>query len=161
MTTLKHPGRNDLPPPPTPEDSRIAKESIRQLKLVFDGIEPPVAPQITVRLQGHPESGPVEIPLAALEMLRHILGEMAKGNTVTLTPVTAELTTYQAADLLNVSRPYLIKKLEAGELPYRKVGTHRRIKLLDLIEYKERSNSRRDTALEELVRMTQESDEND
>ena len=96
-----------------------------------------------------------------LRLMAMILAEMGRGNAVTLTPVHAELTTHQAARFLNVSRPYLIKQLESGRLPYHKVGTHRRIALRDLLEYKERSNAERDSALKELARMTQELGEDD
>ena len=81
---------------------------------------------------------------------------MAKGNAVTLIPVNAELTTQQAAHILNVSRPFLIEQLEKGAIAYRKVGTHRRVMLKDLMEYRQTMDHNRLNALEELSAIDQE-----
>jgi excisionase family DNA binding protein len=97
-----------------------------------------------------------EIPAAAYQMLVDALTLMSQGNGVSLIPIQAELTTQEAADMLNVSRPFVIKLLETGEIPYRKVGTHRRIHLKDAIAYKQQIDTERSSALDELVKQSQE-----
>ena len=98
----------------------------------------------------------IELPAPAVRLLQRVLAEMSAGNAVTLIPVRAELTTRQAADILNVSRPYLIGLLEQGKIPYRKVGTHRRIRFLDLTDYRRRMDMESRQALEKLAAEAQE-----
>ncbi|MBI2912058.1 MAG: helix-turn-helix domain-containing protein [Chloroflexi bacterium] len=96
----------------------------------------------------------VEVPRSLVGALRRVLHELAQGNAVVVAPIRQELTTQQAADLLNISRPFLIKLLESGEIPFHKVGLHRRVSLRDLLAYREqRSQGRR----EALTRMGNES----
>ncbi|AXA92928.1 helix-turn-helix domain-containing protein [Massilia sp. YMA4] len=78
----------------------------------------------------------VELPTSALRLLGDVLAELAAGNAVRVVPVHAELTTQDAADLLNVSRPHLVKLLEEGALPFHRAGKHRRVRFADLMQFK-------------------------
>src|SRR5262245_59877108 len=98
----------------------------------------------------------VTVPGAAMHILARVLDEMASGRPVTLLPQEAELSTRQAAELLGVSRPYLIKQLEAGKIPFRRVGTHRRIRYQDLRVYQEQEREARHRGLDELVALSEE-----
>lgn len=92
-----------------------------------------------------------KVPARAIHLLAYILEEMAKGNPVTLIPRHAELSTIQAAETMRVSRPYLTKLLEEGKIPFRLVGTHRRIRFDDLLAYIEAEKNRRKEAIKELI----------
>lgn len=96
------------------------------------------------------------LPGYAINLLLDILTEMAKGNAITVMPIHAELSTQQAAELLNVSRPHLVGLLEQDKIPFRKVGTHRRILAKDVIAYKQRVDSERLNVLNELTAQAQE-----
>jgi excisionase family DNA binding protein len=89
-------------------------------------------------------------------MLMEVLETMAAGRGMTLIPENAELTTVQAAQVLNVSRPFVIKLLEEDAIPHRKVGRHRRVRLEDLIAYKSRIDRKRERILDQLTREAQE-----
>jgi len=98
----------------------------------------------------------IQLPKAVRSFLTYLLVEMSNGNAVTIMPVHAELTTQEAADHLNVSRPYLIKLLNAGVLNFHRVGTHRRIRLADLMSYKEKLVRKSDAVLDELAEQAQD-----
>lgn len=134
---------------PTEQEARLADESSRLLAAhigLGDG----------ARLCVIDGDQGIEVPMIALRILVDILAQMAKGNAVCVVPVHAEVTTQEAADFLNVSRPYLVRLLESGDLPFRKVGTHRRVMFTDLMQYRAGSRTRRKQALDELTREAQE-----
>ncbi|MGO9545571.1 MAG: excisionase family DNA-binding protein [Rhodomicrobium sp.] len=98
----------------------------------------------------------LELPQSATDLLLEILKLMAAGNAVSLIPVEAEVTTQQAADLLNVSRPYLVGLIDNGTLPARMVGNQRRLPLADVLTYKADTKAKRRAALAELSALDQE-----
>jgi excisionase family DNA binding protein len=115
--------------------------------------------QREVRIQLVEDEQPTEtlaVPASALRLLAQILAEMAQGNAVTVTPVHAELSTQQAADILHVSRPFLVQLLEKGEIPFHKVGAHRRIRFADLMAYKHELYAKRQQTLDDLAAYDQE-----
>lgn len=138
---------------PSEDDSRLAEESSRRLTKFLGKQRKGF--RLRVQADDEPEET-IAIPTSAFRLLNDILAEMAKGNAVTLIPVHAELTTQQAADILNVSRPFLVRLVEEGRIPCRKVGTHRRIRFQDLLQYKRQIDRDRTKALEELAAQAQE-----
>lgn len=145
------------PAVPTADDARVARESSQMLaRHLTPGHD------LRVRFLDNGEPGEeLVLPEKVGRLVEFILGQLARGNAVQVYPLGAELTTQQAADFLNVSRPFVIKQLEAGALAYRLVGTHRRIALRDLIEYRRSLDVGRDAALDELAQLTQELGEDD
>lgn len=139
---------------PSEMDVRIAKESSRRLVAhLGEELEVQV---VEKKPKGIKEA--IQLPEAAVRMLADILREMASGNAITLIPYHAELTTQQAADFLNVSRPFLVKQIEAGSIPCRKVGAHRRVRFHDLLQYKKRIDGQRQATLDELAKQAQDLD---
>ncbi|MGD9583500.1 MAG: helix-turn-helix domain-containing protein [Lysobacterales bacterium] len=98
----------------------------------------------------------LELPASALRLLVDILAELAGGNAVKVVPIHAELTTQEAADLLKVSRPHLVKLLEDGVLPFHRTGKHRRVRFADLMLYKGRRDRASEQAMTELAKQAQE-----
>jgi excisionase family DNA binding protein len=134
---------------PSEEEAKLARESGRLLAAF-------VGKGKAARLKVMVGKAEIVIPVAALRSLVDILAQMAEGNAVTIMPIHAELTTQQAADFLNVSRPHLVELLERNEIPYRKVGTHRRVLFKALLAYRKKSMSGSRKALDELAKQAQE-----
>ncbi len=100
---------------------------------------------------GSPSGRKVPLSESAFDLLLTILTEMSRGNAVLVMPINAELTTQEAADLLNVSRPFLIRLLDEQKIAHHMVGRHRRILFKDLMEYRQKSKRRQFKAMQDLT----------
>jgi excisionase family DNA binding protein len=139
---------------PSQADARLARESSRLLAARKLGRRA----SIRIRLldDGSDEAETVAVPTSAVRLFLHLLTEMSQGNAVTLIPTHAELTTQQAADLLNVSRPYVVKLLDERKIPCRSVGKYRRVRFDDLLAYKRKDDEARAKVLDQLTAEGQE-----
>lgn len=134
---------------PSAETAKEAQSALRQLAPLASPMRQ--NPDVLLRAEGENPDQAVVVPRQAFELFLEVLGQMANGNAVTIVPVHAELTTQQAADLLNVSRPHLVQLLEEGVLPFRRVGTHRRVLAANVLAYKRDADTRRRQVVEELA----------
>jgi excisionase family DNA binding protein len=137
---------------PDAETTALARASATELSKQLARI--PEADRARVQLDGTD----LILPRDVLGLLRDILTEMAQGNAVTIVPTHAELTTQAAADILNVSRPHLIKLLEEERIPFTRTGTHRRIRYQDLMDYKAERGRKSQEGMEELAKQAQDLD---
>ena len=141
---------------PSHEDIALARESSRVLSNALSSAANTGEPwQIDI----HPDKGAVRsvlIPSSALRLLLQVLTEFGQGHALTIIPLHAELTSQRAADVLNVSRPFLIQLLEKGDIPFHKVGTHRRVRYQDVIAYKKRHDAKQRQMLDALVEQDKE-----
>jgi excisionase family DNA binding protein len=135
---------------PTAEDMQAARETLRQLapfgnqrkvKLCVDGLDPIES---------------IALPSSIFAQIIDLLSKLGRGDAVTIVPVQAEVTTTQAAELLGVSRPFLIKLLDRGDIPYRMVGTHRKLKASDVTLYRNRRSIKRREALNAMAALDEE-----
>lgn len=128
-------------------------EPIEGLMAMLDrfGAEP------TTMLSG-PNGEHLVLPPEVFEVLRDVLEAMAQGQAVTIAPVHQRLTTQEAADLLGISRPTVVKLLESGEIPFEQPGRHRRVRLADVLAYRERASAERRAALDRMVELADEAD---
>ncbi|MEV2244528.1 helix-turn-helix domain-containing protein [Streptomyces sp. NPDC049970] len=146
--------KTDLRPVKLPDDKKeAANHALARVRTYL--AEHQEASQIRVNVQDGGDLEPLVLPREAVELLASLLAHLGAGRAVSIVPSDAELTTQQAADMLNVSRPFLIGLLEAGEIEYRTVGTHRRITASSLLEYKRQDDRRRRLAADELTRLGQ------
>ena len=139
---------------PKGRDVDLAREALIRMRPVLDnpglaGDEP-----VTITVEGGPDA--IVVPKSVLELLVRVLCSLSAGEGITVVPSHAELTTQQAADLLNVSRPHLVKLLSEGQIEFRSVGTHRRVLARSLMEYVKADDQRRREAAAELTRLGQE-----
>jgi excisionase family DNA binding protein len=103
-----------------------------------------------------PKGESIQLPESVFYVLERVAEVLARGDSITVVPVGREVTTQQAADLLNVSRQYLVRLLDDGRIPYRKTGKHRRLRIEDVLTYKAQREKDQRAGLRELSRLTQE-----
>lgn len=132
---------------PSEHDAALADRAGRALEALIDSPQP-----VSARFGDET----VDLPTPAVRLLRDILDRMAHGKGVALTALDAELTTRQAAELLQVSRTHLVQLLDAGRIPCRMVGSHRRVRAEDILAWRRETESRRREALDELTARDQE-----
>jgi excisionase family DNA binding protein len=136
---------------PTDADRSLAREG---RKIVKECLSDGGSCQIRIFVDGVERE--VQLPMMAMRVLAESLRQIAQGKAAVVLPLDAEISTQQAADILSVSRPYLVGLLENNEIPFRKVGAHRRIRLLDVLAYKRRNDEERMKVLHELAAQAQE-----
>lgn len=137
---------------PSEEDVTLAREAGRTLAAVL--ATGAAVRQVDIRdSSGRVRS--VQMPAAALQLLQDVLDQIEKGCAVSVVPVHAELTTQEAAQMLGVSRPFFVQMLEKGDIPFHKIGTHRRVRYRDVLDYKKRLDAQRREALEVLTEQAQ------
>jgi len=138
----------------TKEDQKIAMNSLHGFQDVSQRMKSSRKRGVKIKIQ---ETGEfITIPKKALSLLSTIIQNMAEGKTISIVPSNSEVSTQQAADMLNVSRPHLIKLLKAKKIPFKKVGSHRRILLKDIMEYKEQQAKEREAQLDFLANQAQD-----
>lgn len=136
---------------PTSAEVEQAKESSRILSKYTD------VDRVKLVLRGcNGEDDDLILPGHVLQILLDVLSEMSRGNAISLIPHHQEVSTQEAANLINVSRPFLVGLLEKGEIPFRKVGAHRRILLVDVLAYKDQIDNLRTESLDELAALSQQ-----
>ena len=138
----------------TKEDQKIALNSLQGFQLLSQQIKSSGKKGIKIKVQ---ETGEfITIPKKAMKLLSVIIQNMAEGKTISIVPSNSEVSTQQAADMLNISRPHLIKLLETNNIPFKKVGSHRRIVSKDVMRYKEQQDKEREAQLDFLSEQAQD-----
>ena len=139
--------REVVPPPMSEREMEMARVAQRCIMEALDHSRA-AAIMLTTDTGEHPC---VELPSAALKLIGQLLGAMSEGRAISLIPAKQELSTVEAANFLNVSRPFVVKEIEAGRLPHRKVGTHRRVAFEDLREYSRKMRENQAAALDRMA----------
>ena len=148
MTALAHQYRQ---PAPTAQDASLARVSVERLSRYIRKKKP-----LSMKVMESGQEHPIDLPAGAVALLMDILEAMAAGRGVAIIPENAELTTVQAANLLNVSRPFFIKLLDEKAIPHRLVGRHRRVLIDDVMAYKSKIDREREAVLDQLTADAQE-----
>jgi len=138
----------------TKKDQAMARSSINEVHKTSKRVLNTKGKSVAITIDDSKKV--LEIPKKALILLFTILDNMADGKSITLLPSDAEISTQQAADILNVSRPHVVSLLNKGEIPYTKVGTHRRIQLNDILAYDKKLQKNRNSKLNFLAKQAQE-----
>jgi len=142
---------NNIVQLPTSQDVEDAKRSSRTLSKYAD------AERVQLSIKGNnDQQDELVLPGHVLQILLDVLAEISHGNAISIMPVHAELSTQNAADMLNVSRPFLVSLLENNVIPHHKVGTHRRVLAKDVVEYKQTIDKKRLETLDELTALSQD-----
>ncbi|CAH0443888.1 helix-turn-helix domain-containing protein [Ralstonia pseudosolanacearum] len=132
---------------PSEEDVTLAREAGRTLAAVL--ATGAAVRQVDIR-DGSGRVRSVQMPVAALQLLQDVLDQIEKGCAVSVVSMHTELTTQEAAQMLGVSRPFFVQILEKGDIPFHKIGTHRRVRYRDVLDYKKRLDAQRQHATEEV-----------
>lgn len=138
----------ERPVTPAPEESELLR--------AIDRYQPRPTPDAPMAKLVGPDGQEFPMPASMYEVLHRAVHQLAAGLAVSIVPVGTQLSTQQAADLLGVSRPHVVKLLDSGEIPHTKVGKHRRVLLTDLLAYRDRRAGRRAEALDELSRLSED-----
>ncbi|MCB9761264.1 MAG: helix-turn-helix domain-containing protein [Alphaproteobacteria bacterium] len=141
-----------MTPVTAPEDQREGVTAL--LNLLKPSASQPEAAEAYKLLT--PSNEVIELPVSVFLLLERIIEVLARGDAITLVPVGKELTTQQAANILNVSRQYVVRLLNEGRIPYHRTGTHRRIRMEDLLAWKRQRDRDRMASLDDLSRLSQE-----
>lgn len=139
---------------PTKAEQRLARETINGLEKLSDKRKDKFHVYLSFQSKQGKES--LEMPANVIRYLKFLLVNMAEGKAVQIAPVETELTTQEAADMLGVSRPFVVSLLEQGKIPFKKVGTHRRITLKDLHTYEQKQKAIREKKLSFLAKQAQD-----
>lgn len=135
---------------PTSQDVEAARQSSRALAKYA------TAKRVRLSIQAsNKEKDEIVLPGPVLQLLLDILAEMSRGNAISIMPIHAELSTQDAANMLNISRPFLVKLLEGGQIPFHKAGSHRRVLAKDVLEYKQKIDTKRRETLDQLAAESQ------
>ncbi len=137
---------------PSKEEQKLAMESYNTLASVLDRLRED-NPEIEIE----ETKDRIRVPLEALKLLAKILEATSKGKLVSIVPVATEMTTQAAADLIGCSRPHLVKLLEEGQIPYTKIGRHRRVKFEDVMTFKKRMKAEQEKLIIEIMNADEES----